>query len=103
MKMNKLEKMVAVSKAAKSFLLRQQGTEVPEGKMSYGWKWYPRQKEKCNLCGGIASPSIAWPDTLWDQCRIETEYLSEMPEFLGGFFNKNSGRAGAENHRKAGQ
>lgn len=63
-----LNKAVAVNEAAKSYLRRTNGVELPVGKIKYGWKWYPLKKEKCNLCGGVLTPSIAWPNTFWDHC-----------------------------------
>lgn len=58
-------------KAAMSFIRRQNRTEHPDGKSvaSTSQAWYPSEKETCECCSSIRTPSRKYPWSLMVHCR----------------------------------
>lgn len=67
--MKRVKKSERVQKAAKSYIRRKYRLEHPVGDYDKGGRWVPAEEERCSLCGGERTRSMAWPYTLSQHCR----------------------------------
>lgn len=59
---------VTASAAAHLYIERKNGQGRPLGKTGGGGRWYPDDREFCDCCENVRSPSRAWPWSLYKHC-----------------------------------
>ena len=63
------ETTTTLEQAARTFIARRDRTAHPAGKFDNASRWYPSEKETCDCCSSVRSPSRAHPFSYMVHCR----------------------------------
>lgn len=66
-----------VMKAAQEYIDRKNRKTHPAGYFDDGGRWYPHDREECDCCAYIRTPSRAYPYSLMTHCR-SSEHVASL-------------------------
>jgi len=66
-----------IEKAVACYRKRQNRKEHPDGEFDRSGRWYPSEKEKCQCCHNVRSPTARWPYSLMRHCR-SIEHIAHL-------------------------